>query len=78
MGRSEYMRIHVRLIPPDIIAHLKLNDLVDQDGWIYMEIIIGIYGLLKRSFLQTFYSQIFINHLYCQVKQTPEFWINFW
>ena len=44
MGRSKYIIIHIRLIPPDIISHYNLNDLVDQDRWIYMEILRG-YGL---------------------------------
>ena len=39
MGRSEYKRIHIILVPPDIIAHYKLNKSVDQDGCIYMKII---------------------------------------
>ena len=46
MGRLEYMIIHIRLTPPDIIAKYNLNELLDQDGWIYMEIIRGMYGLL--------------------------------
>ena len=25
MGRSEYIIIHIRIVPPDIIAHYKLN-----------------------------------------------------
>ena len=37
MRMSEYMRIHIILVPPDIIAHYKLNELVDQDGCIYMK-----------------------------------------
>ena len=45
MGRSEYTRINIRLIPPDIIEHYNLNDLVDQYGWIYMKIIREMYGL---------------------------------
>ena len=51
MGWSEYTRINIILIPPDIIAYYNLNDLVDQDGWIYMEIIEGMYGLPQAGIL---------------------------
>ena len=30
MGLSKYMRIHIILIPPDIISYYNSNDLVDQ------------------------------------------------
>ena len=30
MGQSEYMRVHIKLFPPEIISHYKLNELVDQ------------------------------------------------
>ena len=39
MGWSEYMRIHIRSVPPDNIAHYKSNELIYQDVWIHMEII---------------------------------------
>ena len=44
MGRSEYLMIHIRIAPPNIIVNYNLNHLVDQDGWIYMKIIGGMYG----------------------------------
>ena len=75
MGRLEYMRIHIRIITPDIIAHYNLNDLVDQDGWIYMEIIQGMYGLPQTVILaKNLLGQRLINHRYYQVKKTPGFW----
>ena len=44
MGRSEYLMIHIRIAPPNIIVNYNLNHLVDQDGWIYMKNIGGMYG----------------------------------
>ena len=71
------MRIHIKLIPSDIIAHYNLNDLVDQDGWIYMEIIRGMYGLPQAGILaNNLLSQRLINHGYYQVNQTPRLWIH--
>ena len=71
MGRSKYIIIHIRLIPPDIISHYNLNDLVDQDRWIYMEIIRGMYGLPQAGILvKTLLAQRLSNHGYYQVKNT--------
>ena len=50
-GRSEYMRICIRLIPSEIIAYYNLNYLVDQDEYNYMEIIRGMYGLPQSGIL---------------------------
>ena len=43
MVLSYYMQIFSRIIPTDIIAHYKINDLVDRNGWVYLEIIQGVY-----------------------------------
>ena len=51
MWRSEYMRINSRIILPDIIAQYILNNLVDQYGWIYMKILIGMYGIPQAGIL---------------------------
>ena len=45
------MIIHIILVPPDIISHYKLNELVDKDGCIYMKIIQGMYGLSQAVIL---------------------------
>ena len=75
MGRLEYMIIHIRLIPPDIIAHCNLIDLVDKDGLTYMEIIRGMYGLPQAGILANdLLAKKISNHGYYQVKQTPLFW----
>ena len=71
--------IHIRLITPDIIVHYNLNDLVDQDGWIYMEIIRGMYGLPQAVILaNNILAQRLINHGYYQVKQTQGLWLHVW
>ena len=74
MGWSECMIIHIRLILTDIIAHYNLNDIVNQYGWIYMEIIRGMYILPQAGiFANNLLAQRLINHGYSQVKQTPGF-----
>ena len=71
MVRSEYMRLYFRLIMPGIIAHCNLNDLVNQDVWIYMEIIRGMYGPPQVVIITSnLLTQRLSNHVYFQVKQT--------
>ena len=73
MGRSEYMIIHIRLILPDIIAHYNLNNLADKDGWIYMEIIQGMYGLPQAGIIEkNLLTQILSNHGYYQTKKNQD------
>ena len=65
MGWSEYMRIHVRLILPDIIAHYNLYYLVNKYRWIYIEIIRIIYGLPQGDIISiTLLTQRLSNHGY--------------
>ena len=70
MQRSEYMSIHIRIIPPDIITHYNWNELFDQYRWIYMEIIGGMEwqptsGILAEKLL----AKLLSNHVYYQVKK---------
>ena len=39
------MRIPLKIIPQDIIHAYNLTILVDDQGWIYMRIEKGVYGL---------------------------------
>ena len=73
------MIIHIRLIPLDIIKHYNLNDLVDQDEWIYMKIIRGMYGLPQAGILENnLPAQHLINHGCYQFKQKAGLWIHVW
>ena len=75
MEQSKYMRIHIRLIPPEIISHNNSNGLVYQYGWIYMEIIRVMYGLPQVEILaNNLIAQRLSNHEYYQVKKTPGLW----
>ena len=72
MERLEYMRIHIRLIPPGIITHYNLNELFDQYGWIYRKVIRRMYGVPQAGILENnLPEQCLSKHGYYQVKQTP-------
>ena len=44
MDRPEYMRIPFKIIPQEIIEKYKLND-IEENGWVYIKIVKGMYGL---------------------------------
>ena len=71
--------MNIRFIPPEIIKHYNLNDLFYQDGWIYMEIIRGMYVIPQSVIIENkLLAQNLSNHEYYQVKQTPKFWRHVW
>ena len=73
------MRIHIRLVQPEIISHYKLNELVDQYVWIYMEIIRGMYGLPQAGIpVKKLLVHRFHNHGYYLVNCTPGLWRHVW
>lgn len=48
LDRYEYMRMHISLLPQDIIDHYDLRDRV-FNGYIYIEIRKGMYGLPQEA-----------------------------
>jgi hypothetical protein len=51
MSRKEYMRVHIKHLPQDIIDQYHLNEKVTSDGWVYIEIRKGMYGLKNAAIL---------------------------
>ena len=60
MGRPEYMRIPIKVLPQDIIDRYSLLDLVDNQGYVYVKINKGMYGLKQAALLA--YNKL-VNHL---------------
>ena len=44
MDRPEYMRMPIKIIPPEIIEKYDLTK-IESDGWVYIKIVKGMYGL---------------------------------
>ena len=63
MERPEYMKIHISKFPPDIIEFYNLNKLVTNDGYVYVKIKKGMYGLKQAAILA-------YDHVVCLL--TPE------
>ena len=50
MKRPEYMRMPIKLIPDEIVQEYDLLGLV-TDGWVYIKITKGMYGLPQAGIL---------------------------
>ena len=50
MARPEFMRLPINLIPQEIIDKYDLNSIV-EDGWVFVRIVKGMYGLPQAGFL---------------------------
>jgi len=70
----EYMRIHIRFVPDEIINQYNLRPLVHND-WLYIEINKGMYGLKQAGYLA---NQNLKSHLasygYRPCKHTRGLW----
>ena len=51
MDTPEYMKVHYKHIPPDIWSCYKLNTKVTTDGYQYVKIKKGMYGLRQAAIL---------------------------
>jgi hypothetical protein len=79
MADPEYMRLRLEIIPDKIIEKYNLRDLVDNDGWVYIEICKGMYGLLQAGIIT---NQLLEKRLsergYYQCQHTPDLWRHVW
>jgi hypothetical protein len=51
MPNPKNMRLQLDIIPEEIIVAYNLRELVTLDGWVYIEICKGMYGLPQASIL---------------------------
>jgi len=47
----EFMKIHINLLPPEVIQAYNLKDFVDDKGYVYIQINKGMYGLKQAGAL---------------------------
>ena len=75
METYEYMRLPLNIIPQDIINWYKLTKLVHSDGYVYIEIQRGMYGLPQAGILANKQLQFFLaEDGYHPTKNTPGLW----
>jgi hypothetical protein len=77
MERPEFMKIHISKIPPEIIIEYQLYELglVDKDGYVWMCIDKGMYGLPQAGILANkLLSKRLAKHGYYQCRHTSGLW----
>ena len=78
MGRPEYTRIPIKLIPDESVQEYDLLSLV-TDGWVYIKIVKGMYGLPQAGKLA---NDLLKKRLamwgYYPVQFTPGLWPHIW
>ena len=47
----EYLRLRLDNFPEDMIAQYNLKDIITSDGYVYMEVRRGMYGLPQAGLL---------------------------
>jgi hypothetical protein len=57
MLNPKYMHLHLDIIPDKIINYYNLCDIVTPDGWVYIKIWKGMYGLPQAGSSQINYSK---------------------
>ena len=75
MAKAEYMKISIKNFPPDIIDFYNLQDKISKDGYIYIRIKKGMYGLKQAAVLA--YNNLVSNlekHEYYPIPHTVGMW----
>ena len=74
MERYEYMKLKIDIIPDEIVLQYKLKELT-SNGWVYLEIRKGMYGLPQAGILA---NKKLTAHLekqvYIPTSRTPGLW----
>ena len=72
LDRFEYMKMHLRNIPQEIIGQYKLTNLVAPNGYVYIEIRRAMYGLKQSGFIANKQlKEVFGKAGYYASKHTP-------
>jgi hypothetical protein len=76
MPRFEYMKMQLSRFPEEIIQKYNLNDLA-VDGWVYIEIRKGMYGLKQAGRLANILLQTHLEPFgYYPARHTPGLWLH--
>ena len=79
LTRYEYVRLRITDIPDEIVQEYKLKDKVTAEGYIYIEVRKGKYGLPQAGLLvEELLKKRLEKHGYKQSKLIPGFWTHKW
>jgi hypothetical protein len=79
MECPEFMHLPLKLIPTEIIDKYKLREKADDKGWVYVRIVLGMYGLPQAGLLANKLLAKRLNIVgYYQCQYTPGLWRHVW
>ena len=79
LKRKEYLRMKMSDIPDTIIQQYNLKEKATSDGYVYIAIKRGMYGLPQAGILAQELLEKRLNaHVYQQSKFTPGLWTHKW
>jgi hypothetical protein len=79
LKRKEYVKMKIADFPDDVIEHYQLRDKESSDGFVYVAIKRGMYGLPQSGILaQELLEQRLEKHGYKQSQFTPGLWTHEW
>ena len=56
MSRAEFMRMNSKYFPPEIRDQYKIEGLITANGYVYIKIIKGMYGIKQATIIA--YNQL--------------------
>ena len=75
MSRYEYVHIRINDVPKEIIKQYNLHEKIDSEGYVYIEVRKGMYGLPQAGILaQKLLEERLNKHGYMQNKAIPGLW----
>ncbi len=75
MVRPEYLKLHLSQIPEEVIDEYNLRKIATPDGYVYIEVTKGMYGLPQAGLLANELLEKRLNeHGYKQSKLIPGLW----
>ncbi len=75
MVRPEYLKIHLSQIPEEVIDEYNLRDIATPDGYVYIKVTKGMYGLPQAGLLANELLEKRLNeHGYKQSMLIPGLW----
>ena len=78
LDRYKYMRFRLEHIPDEIIKEYNLDNIA-VDGWVYVEIRKGMYGLPQAGILANkLLKERLAQHGYYECPRTPGLWKHMW
>ena len=66
------MKLHLHIIPQEIIDEYDLHNIVDEDGWFYLKIMKCKYGLKQAGIIANMeLTKLLDKFVYHPIQHTP-------